>query len=80
MRKEINDAEMEKVAGGTVFISRDYMQVAFSSSKEVFKLQNCEYKDARNLADDLWEANKTLGDAEFDALVQNELRAKGWIK
>ena len=79
MRTELNEVEMEKVSGGTVYISRDYMQVAFSSSREVFSLRNCEYKDARNLADDLWEANKTLGDAEFDALVKNELRARGWI-
>ena len=79
MRIQLNEAEMEKVAGGTVYISRDYMQVCFSSLGEGYNLVNCEFKDARNLADDLWEANQTLGDEAFDTLVRDEYFARGWI-
>lgn len=79
MRQEIDDLDLEKVAGGTVYISRDKMRVAFSSTGQKYNLVNCTYAQARNLADDLWEANQTLGDAAFDALVRDELAARGWI-
>ena len=80
MRREINNEEaLERIAGGTVYISRDTMRVGFSTTGERFSLVNCTYADARNLADDLWEANQTLGDAAFDALVKSEWAARGWL-
>ena len=79
MRELLNEEAMEKVAGGTVIISRDYMVVGFSSTYERYNLVNCTYKEARDLADDLWESNQSLGDADFDALVKSAYEARGWI-
>lgn len=78
MKHEINDQELDVVTGGTVFLSRDKMRVGFSSTGEKFDLK-CSFREANNLAQDLWEANQTLGDAAFDALVKSEMKARGMI-
>ena len=75
----LSDDSLDKVSGGTVYISRDFMMVAFDTTGEQFHLKNCTFRDANDLSQDLWEANQTLGDAEFDALVKSELLARGWI-
>lgn len=79
VKQHLDEEEMEKVVGGTVYISRDKMKVGFSSTRRTYNIVNAEYKDVRNLADDLWEANTLLGDIAFDALVESELLARGWI-
>jgi len=79
MKKEINDQELDLVSGGTVYISRDKMRVGFSALGEKYNLKNCTFRQANDLAQDLWEANQTLGDAAFDALVKSEMQARGWI-
>lgn len=79
MRKEISDENMSAVTGGTVYISRDKMRVGFSSTGEKYDLHNCSFRDANDLAQDLWEANQDLGDAAFDALVKSEFASRGWI-
>lgn len=79
MRQEINDQSLEKVVGGTVYISRDKMVVGFSSTREIFPLKNCTFRQANDAAQDLWEANQTLGDAAFDALVRDTFRDNNWI-
>lgn len=79
MKQEINDQELDLVTGGTVYISRDKMKVGFSSSGRKYDLKNCTFRDAFNVAQDLWEANQTLGDADFDALVESTFRDNGWI-
>ena len=79
MREQINDQEMENVVGGTVIISKDYMNVGFSTTREKFDLKNCTFKQARNLVDDLLEENPNLSNAEFDQLAKKTLQSKGWI-
>lgn len=79
MKQEINDQELDFVTGGTVYISRDKMKVGFSSSGRKYNLKNCTFREANNLAQDLWEANQTLGDAAFDALVESEMHRRNWI-
>lgn len=78
MRKEINDAELNDVAGGIVFLSKDYNMVGFSTLQEDYKL-NCTYREARDLRDDLLEANPGISDSDFDVLVKNAFISKGWI-
>ena len=75
----LNDDALDAIAGGTVFLSPDYMNIGFSSTREKYNLKNCEYRDANNLVLDLYEADKTMGDSEFDNLVKNEFMARGWI-
>ena len=79
MRKELDAESLGKVSGGTVYISRDKMRVGFSSTGEKYDLVNCTFREANDLAQDLWEANSNLGDADFDALVKSEFQSRGWI-
>ena len=37
------------------------------------------YAEARDLVDDLLEANPNLGNSAFDSLVKKTMKAKGWI-
>jgi len=79
MRKEIDDKDLERIAGGTVYISRDKNKIGFSTTWEQFELKDCTFRQAQNLAEDLWEANQSLGDKDFDALVKKEFQGRGWI-
>ena len=76
--KALDDDELDSVAGGVVSISRDKGNVAFTALLEKYSLK-CSYYEARDLADELWENNQSLGDYDFDVLVKNELMARGWI-
>lgn len=79
MRENINEQSLENVAGGTVIISKDYMVVGFDTTQEKFNLKNCTYRDARNLIEDLKDANPTMSNAAFDQLAKQTLQSKGWI-
>ena len=79
MRKEINENEIEMVVGGTVIISKDNMNVGFSSTREKVNLKDCTYREARNFVEDLKDANPGLTNAEFDALTRQKLEEQGWI-
>ena len=60
MKKELNDAQVEEVVGGTVIISANYMRVGFVTTKESYKLNNVTYREARNYAEDLLDENRHL--------------------
>lgn len=79
MKMQINDNELENVVGGTVIVSRDYMNVGFSTLGEMYSLKNCTYKQARDYVDDLLADNPKLTNEEFDKLAKQKLQAKGWI-
>ena len=78
MREQLNDSEMEKVAGGTITINRSTMNMGFTSIGENYEL-HCSFRDARNFADDLKAANPGLSEAEFEALVKLQFQSRGWI-
>ena len=79
MRKEIDDARVENVVGGTVIISEDYMIVGFTTLGEKYDLQNCSYREALNLIQDLKDSSQGLTNAEFDVLCRDEFEDRGWI-
>lgn len=79
MREELNEQALDQVVGGTVIISKDYMTVGFSTTREKFSLKNCTFKQVRNYIDDLLEENPNLSNAAFDKLAKDNLKAKGWI-
>lgn len=79
MREQINENILEDVVGGTVIISKDHMVVGFSTTQEKYNLKNCEYRQVRNLVEDLKDANPSMGNAEFDAFIKKTLQSKGWI-
>jgi hypothetical protein len=79
MRTKLDENVLENVTGGTVVISYDKMMVGFRGIGEKYKLVNCTYEQARNLAESLWMQNQSLGDADFDRLVRDTYRNNGWI-
>lgn len=78
MKMQLSDFEADNVSGGVVLVS-DRGLVGFTTTGETFNLVNCTWRQARDLRDDLYEANPGMGNAEFDNLVRNELQARGWI-
>ena len=79
MKTELNDNQLDEIVGGTVIISKNTMKIGFSTTGERFKLQNCTYRDARNLMDDLLEANPNMSNAAFDKYCKQQFKNKGWI-
>ncbi len=80
MREKLNDQELEQVVGGAVIISKDYMNIGFSTTKEKFNLKKCTYREARNYVDDLLDDNPNLSNAAFDRLVKKKFHDRGWIE
>lgn len=79
MRKEIiNSEDLEDVTGGEVVMSKSLNRVGFNTTGEVFKIKG-DFKTMRNRLLSLYDANPTMGEAEFDQLVKHEFQSKGWI-
>lgn len=78
MKQEISDNELEMVTGGTVIVS-DLGKVGFTTIGKKFKLQNCTWKEARNLAEDMLDENPNMSNEDFDQLVLNRFIELGWI-
>ena len=74
---ELNDEELDMVAGGVVRVSANTNRVAFTTLKKIYNLQNCNARQARDLCESLIGQYAT--DAEYDAACEAALKAKGWI-
>ena len=79
MRTELSDLEVEQAVGGTVVISQDFMKIGFTTLGSTKRLRNCTFEEATSLVNQLYAANKDLSNEEFDTLVRDTFRAKGWI-
>ncbi len=79
MKKELNDNQVEQVVGGTVVISANYMRIGFVTTKESYSLKNCTFREARNFAEDLLDANRQMSNAQFDQYCKQQMAEKGWI-
>lgn len=79
MREKIDDAQMESVVGGTVIISKDYMNIGFTTLREKYDLKGVSYRDARNYVEDLKDQCSGMTNAEFDTYCRDQLQAMGWI-
>lgn len=80
MKMELNDEMMENVTGGTVIISKNTMNVGFSTLGEKYKLTGCTYKEARDLRDDELEKDLGLNNLEFDKHMRQLYADRKWIK
>jgi len=78
MRTEVNENDLELVAGGTVVVS-DMGKVGFTTIGRKYKLQNVGWREARNYAEELHDSHSSMSNAEFDQFVLNEFARKGWI-
>lgn len=78
MRQEINDLDLDKVSGGSVNLSEKKNKIGFDTIGEAYTLK-CTYKEARTLVSSLFAANQDKTEKEFDTLVRDQFKAKGWI-
>ena len=78
MREMLNEEAMEQVVGGTVVLSEDKMMVGFTTTGEKFSLK-CAFDDAFSYVRRLKSENGSMSNAEFDAFVRDNMKAKGWI-
>ena len=78
MRKEIQENNLELIAGGKVYVSGNKGLVTFTELKQSFKYK-CSYEDAKKLSMGLFIENDHLSDLEFDKLVKREFEKRGWI-
>ena len=67
------------MSGGTVFLSKDWMKIGFSTLRQTYSLQNCSYWEALALVDSCYEQHKNEGEAACDAATKAAFQAKGWI-
>lgn len=78
MKQELQDFQVEGVNGGTVVLSSPLKMCCFNTTGEMFKIKG-DYKKMRNLLIQLYDENEGMGDAEFDQLVKNAFKSRGWI-
>ena len=74
---ELNDEELDQVAGGSAYINANTNKIAFDTISTVYEFKNCTYREVRDLCEDL--IGKYATEAEFDAACVAALKAKGWI-
>ncbi|MBR3158568.1 MAG: hypothetical protein IKF14_05630 [Atopobiaceae bacterium] len=79
MKTKMNDSDLNYVNGGTVYLSRDYMKIGFSTLNQTFSLKNCDFYEALNYVDFLYNENTDLSDEDFDKLVRQSFRNRGWL-
>lgn len=79
MRQELNDNELELVAGGEVCFSQKRNRVSFSTLQVGFPIKDGCYDQARSIAIQLFAANPDMSEKDFDILVKNTLQSKGLI-
>lgn len=78
-REEIDFNELDMVNGGTVYLSKDFMKVGFSTLKESYSLKDCSFGQAFALADEIYEQYKNQGNQAVDEAVKAAFKEKGWI-
>lgn len=78
MKKQLMDFEVEEVVGGTVCLSASIKVVGFSQLGKTFRMKG-DYKAMRNRLFELQDENENMNAKEFDTLVMNDFKAKGWI-
>lgn len=74
----MNDIEVEEVTGGTVVLSAPMGIVGFNTLKQIFTIKG-DVKEMRNTLLDLYDANEGMNEHDFDELVRDTYKEKGWI-
>ncbi|MBR0463697.1 MAG: hypothetical protein IJJ23_04855 [Clostridia bacterium] len=78
MRQEINDFDIEKVAGGSVNISEKKNKIGFDTLGEGYTLK-CSYSQARSFVSQAFAAHQDMTEKEFDTFIRDEFLSRGWI-
>lgn len=78
MRKELNNENLETVAGGRYVINGNTHQIAFRDARKIFKLSDdCDEYEAMRLMDSF--IGKYATEEEYDNACIDALRSRGWI-
>jgi len=78
MKRELEELELEEVTGGTVVLSAPMGKVRFTAIGKTYLIKG-DIKQMRNLLLSLYDDNENMNDSEFDTLVRNEFKSRGWI-
>lgn len=78
MKQPLNDNQLDEVTGGAVVLSGPLGVCGFNTTGQVFKIK-ADVKVMRNRLIQLYDENENMSDAEFDQLVMNEFKSRGWI-
>ena len=80
MKQELNDMQLEEVAGGTVKISESRGQIKFTEicGSTAFNY-NCSFSDAMVLAAQIYAEYAGKSAAEYETACKAEFEARGWI-
>ena len=76
--RELNEQDLETVNGGQVVLSESLGVCGFNTTGRVYRTKG-DFKEMRNLLIDLYDEHGDMSDAEFDNLVENEYKSRGWI-
>lgn len=78
MRKQIEDNEMELVAGGNYYINKNNIKVAFTTIKgKAYQLSGCTGNQAMDVMDSLIGKYNTT--AEYDQACVQALKDAGYL-
>lgn len=78
MKRELNDVEVNEVSGGAVVISAPMGIVGFNQIGEIYEIKG-NVKQMRNLLLQMYDENEGMNAREFDILVRDAFKSKGWI-
>jgi len=78
MREEINDKDLEVVAGGAVLLSEKRNRINFSTLGEGYTLK-IPYSQANDEVVKLYVQSSGMNENEFDLYVKKFFQNKGWI-
>ena len=78
MREELRDTEVNEVHGGAVILSEPLGVCGFNKIGEVYRIKGV-FKEMRNRLLDLYDDNSNMPAEDFDRLVRDDFKSRGWI-
>ena len=78
MREMINENQLDDITGGAVTLSKELNMCGFTTLSKIFKIK-AEFNLLRDRLNVLYDEYGYLSDKEFDTLVMNDFKEKGWI-
>lgn len=78
MREMINENQLEEITGGAVTLSKQMNMCGFTTLGKIFKIK-AEFNLLRDRLNVLYDEYGHMSDQDFDTLVMNDFKEKGWI-
>lgn len=78
MKEQINDMDLELVAGGRYYLNRNNNKLVFENVNEIFHLVNCTSYQAQEVMDSLIGVYDNQ--MQYDNACAEALMKKGWVE